>query len=326
MKKVKVNSLKAWILAARPKTLTGAMIPTLLAGALAYRVGAFDQVNLSDNAIAFGTRRLHLTLWGLCLLFACLMQIVANFINDIYDFQKGTDREDRLGPERACAQGWITPRAMKSGISITIVVACLIGLLAVALSYKFLPLKGLEFIILGILCVIFAFLYTTRLSYLGWGDLLVLIFFGFVPVCGTYYLQTLNITTNAILLSLISGIAIDALLMINNYRDREQDRISGKRTIVVRFGEGFGRYAYLMIGMFVTVLIFIVFYLTIFKDNNSMKFLFLALQLIYPIMHIRTWNNMIKIFKGKALNKILGETSRNMFLMSILLSLALLFG
>ncbi len=326
MEQVKVNSLKAWFLAARPKTLTGAMIPTLLAGALAYRVGAFDQVELKDGAVAFGTPALHIALWICCLLFACLMQIVANFINDIYDFQKGTDREDRLGPERACAQGWITPDAMKKGIVVTIILACLIGLIAVALSYSYLPLKGIEFIILGIACVIFAFLYTTRLSYLGWGDLLVLIFFGFVPVCGTYYLQTLTVSTNAILLSLISGIAIDALLMINNYRDRDQDRISGKRTIVVRFGEKCGRYSYLMIGLIVTVLIFVVFFAAVFKDQKPLRFLFLILQLIYPILHVMTWNKMVKIFQGKALNRILGETSRNMFLMSILLSLALLFG
>jgi len=326
MEQIKVNSAKAWFLAARPKTLTGAMIPTLLAGALAFRVGAFDQEDLKDGAVAFGTPALHVVLWICCLLFACLMQIVANFINDIYDFQKGTDREDRLGPERACAQGWITPSAMKKGIVVTIIIACLTGLVAVALSYQYLPMKGVEFIILGISCVIFAFLYTTRLSYLGWGDLLVLIFFGFVPVCGTYYLQTLNISTNAILLSLISGIAIDALLMINNYRDREQDRISGKRTIVVRFGEKCGRYAYLTIGIIVTVLVFVVYNLAIMPDRNPLGYIFLALQLVYPFLHVKTWRNMVEIFQGKALNRILGETSRNMFLMSVLLSLALLFG
>lgn len=323
---IKVNSAKAWMLAARPKTLTGAMIPTLLAGAMAYRVGAFGQVNLADGAVAFGSPALHFVLWVCCLLFACLMQVVANFINDIYDFQNGTDREDRLGPERACAQGWITVDAMKKGIAVTIVLACLIGLAAVAFSYSYLPWKGVEFILLGLACVVFAFLYTTRLSYLGWGDLLVLVFFGFVPVCGTYYLQTLNISTNAVLLSLIAGIAIDALLMINNYRDREQDRISGKRTIVVRFGERCGRYAYLLIGLIVTLLVFWLCYRTLLKDGNPFRYVFVALQLVYPILHYMTWRKMVQIFSGKALNKILGETSRNMFLMAVLLSIALIFG
>ena len=306
---IKKNSAKAWFLAARPKTLTGAMIPVFLGGAMAYREGARQW-----------------ELWVCCLLFACLMQVVANFINDYFDFQKGTDRDDRLGPERACAQGWITPDAMKKGIAFTIFLACSVGLLAVAMSYQQLPWKGVEFVLLGAVCVVFAFLYTTRLSYLGWGDLLVLIFFGIVPVCGTYYLLTLHITLNAILLSIIAGIAIDALLMINNYRDREQDLISGKRTIVVRFGEKCGRYAYLLIGVVVTLLIGYLCWRTLLNDGNSLRYVFLALQLVYPLLHFLTWRKMVRIFSGKALNKILGETSRNMFLMAILLSLALIFG
>lgn len=306
---IKKNSAKAWFLAARPKTLTGAMIPVFLGGAMAYREGARQW-----------------ELWVCCLLFACLMQVVANFINDYFDFRKGTDRDDRLGPERACAQGWITPEAMKKGIAVTIILACLVGLLAVAMSYQQLPWKGVEFVLLGAVCVVFAFLYTTRLSYLGWGDLLVLIFFGLVPVCGTYYLLTLHITLNAILLSIIAGIAIDALLMINNYRDRDQDRISGKRTIVVRFGEKCGRYAYLLIGVVVTLLIGYLCWRTLLNDGNSLRYVFLALQLVYPLLHFLTWRKMVRIFSGKALNKILGETSRNMFLMAIFLSLALIFG
>ena len=198
----KINSPKAWLLAARPKTLTGAMIPVMLAGSLAFYNDTFKP-----------------SLWICCAAFACLMQIAANFINDIYDFLKGTDRKDRLGPERACAQGWITPKGMKIGIFIDVSIACAFGLLAVALSWETLPYHGLEFIVLGAVCVIFAFLYTIGLSYLGLGDILVLVFFGFVPVCGTYYLQALTIDAGALILSVISGIAIDALLVINNYRE-----------------------------------------------------------------------------------------------------------
>ena len=322
---IKVNSGRAWILAARPKTLTGAIIPTLLAGALAYKEGAFTQTVLTNEKAWFSSPLLHLMLWICCVLFACLMQVVANFINDLYDFQKGTDREDRLGPERACSQGWITPDAMKKGIVITIIVACMVGLISVAMSYKYLPWHGMEYILLGIACVLFAFLYTTRLSYMGWGDLLVLVFFGFVPVCGTYYLLTYHLSLNTVLLSLIAGIAIDALLMINNYRDREQDLVSGKNTIVVRYGERCGRYAYLMIGVVVTMLVVWLCCRTMLADRQRFVCVFLALQLVYPILHFITWRKMIRIFKGKALNKILGETSRNMFIMAILLSFALIF-
>ena len=94
-------NLKYWILAARPKTLTAALIPVCTATALAFAQGHGRWV----PAVV-------------CMLFAALMQIAANFINDLFDFKKGTDREDRLGPERACAQGWITPQDMKRGIAV----------------------------------------------------------------------------------------------------------------------------------------------------------------------------------------------------------------
>ena len=112
MNEIKQNSPYAWFLAARPKTLTGAIIPVLLGSALAFSDGQFK------TAPAL-----------LCALFACGMQIAANFINDLFDFQKGTDRrEDRLGPQRACAEGWITPAAMKTGIGIALTLSCLAGL------------------------------------------------------------------------------------------------------------------------------------------------------------------------------------------------------
>ena len=225
------SSLKKWILAARPKTLTGAMIPVILGSALAYYDGA-----------------LKCPLVLCCVLFAGFMQIAANMINDLYDFQKGTDREDRLGPERACAQGWIKPKAMRRGIAIVLCLASLAGLAALWLCWEDLPYQGVELLLTGIACILFAFLYTYGLSYLGLGDVLVLLFFGLIPVCGTYYIQAHQITLPVIVASLISGISIDALLVINNYRDRDQDRISGKRTIVVLGGERFGRYLYMIIG------------------------------------------------------------------------------
>ena len=180
---IKTNSPKAWLLATRPKTLTGAFIPVVLAAALAHHDGCLDW------AIA-----------SLCLLFAGGMQIAANLINDLYDFLKGTDREDRLGPERACAQGWITPSAMKIGIWVSIAISCGFGLGALALTWQQLPWHGMELVALGLSCVVFAFLYTKVFSYLGLGDVLVLVFFGFVPVCGTYYLMAFDLPWQAWLL------------------------------------------------------------------------------------------------------------------------------
>ena len=147
MNEIKQNSPYAWFLAARPKTLTGAIIPVLLGSALAFSDGQFK------TAPAL-----------LCALFACGMQIAANFINDLFDFLKGTDRTDRLGPERACAQGWITPGAMKVGIGVIVILSCISGLGLLYTSWGELPHGGWELIVLGVFCVIFAFLYTTPSS------------------------------------------------------------------------------------------------------------------------------------------------------------------
>ncbi len=299
MKEIKQNSPYAWLLAARPKTLTGAIIPVLIGTSLAFSDGHFQ----STPAL-------------LCFLFACGMQIAANFINDLFDYLKGSDREDRLGPERACAQGWITPGAMKWGIGVTIILSCIIGLGILYQSWGVLPHGGWELIVLGMFCVIFAFLYTTVLSYQGWGDLLVLVFFGFVPVGGTYYVQAYTFTPGVIIASLISGLVIDTLLVVNNYRDRKQDALSGKRTLIVRFGERFGRYFYLWLGIIATLLC-----LWFVLGGNPVA---IILPFFYLYAHIRTWRRMVQIRNGKKLNSILGETSRNMLLMGVLLSIVII--
>lgn len=127
---IQPNSLQAWLLAARPKTLTAASIPVMVGCALAEAHGHFQTV----PAI-------------LCFLFAFLMQIDANFINDLYDFLKGSDREDRLGPERACAQGWISPQQMKRGILFTTFLAGICGL-------GLLFYSGWEMIPVGMACIL----------------------------------------------------------------------------------------------------------------------------------------------------------------------------
>lgn len=299
---VKQNSLKAWMLAARPKTLTGAFIPVILGSALAYHDGVLN--------------------WPLvifCALFAGFMQIAANMINDLYDFQKGTDREDRLGPERACAQGWITPLAMRKGITAVLCLASMAGMTALWLCWKDLPYHGIELLVTGVMCILFAFLYTYGLSYKGLGDLLVLVFFGLVPVCGTYYILAHEITTPAILLGLIAGISIDALLVINNFRDREQDRISGKRTLVVILGERFGLFHYITIAIVCCWLSILLCY---YVGGKLLYFQLVAL--IYLSLHIYAWVKMREIRCGKELNHILGLTSRNMFIFALLLAEAII--
>ena len=295
METVQTNSIKAWILAARPKTLAAAATPVLIGCSLAVADGAFQWI----PAI-------------LCFLFAFSMQIDANFINDYYDYLKGSDREDRLGPERACAQGWITLPAMKKGMIITTLLSCFWGVLL--LRYC-----GWEMIPVGLLCVLFAFLYTAGpypLAYHGWGDVLVIVFFGFVPVGCTYYTMAHDWTWNVTIGCAACGLVSDMLLMLNNYRDREQDKISGKRTLVVRFGEKAGRYAYLWLGILAVALC--TYYA--FHEMSTAS----LLPLLFLIPHFTTWRQMVRIFQGKELNMVLGKTARNIVWFGILLSLGLI--
>lgn len=301
MRTITPNSPLAWLLAARPKTLTGAIIPILLGSALAFSDGQFKVVPAL-----------------LCALFACSMQIAANFINDLFDFLKGADREDRLGPQRACAEGWITPRAMRRGIGLTLLLSCLAGLGVLFSVRGQLPYGGWELLALGAACILFAFLYTTLLSYRGWGDVLVLVFFGFVPVGGTYYVQAYTQNADVAFLSLVSGLAIDCLLMVNNYRDREQDAVSGKRTLVVRYGKRSGEYLYLALGIAATLLC-----LWFIRTSRLTPLEFLWAPCVYLCLHVLTWRRMVRIGSGKELNTILGETSRNMLLLGVLLAAAM---
>ena len=288
---MKTNGLKAWVLAARPKTLTGAVAPVLVGGMLAYT----DSIQLTSYAWWSGM---------LCLLFAVVMQIDANLVNDYYDFKKGTDREDRLGPERACAQGWITPKAMQCGIGICTIFACLVGLVILFVSQRW------ELLIVGIACVLGCFLYTIKFSYLGLGDILVLLFFGIVPVGFTYYVMTGGWTLPLSLAGIGMGLATDNLLIVNNYRDRHQDAISGKKTIIVRMGGTFGLRAYLWCGIIATIL-----GMTALHMMDKPYWFMLG----YLLLNIMTWYKMCHL-DGKALNGVLGKTARNIFLYGLLLA------
>ena len=150
---VRQNSPKAWWLAARPKTLSGAAVPVMIGIASA----------IADSSL-YEAYSFNWTAAILCAAFAMIMQIDANFINDFFDYVKGTDdTETRLGPRRACAQGWVSIDRMKHAIALTTCIACLVGLPLVIYG-------GLEMILIGIVCVVFCFLYTTSLSYMGLGD------------------------------------------------------------------------------------------------------------------------------------------------------------
>ena len=292
---IKTNSLRAWLLAARPKTLSGAAVPVMIGVALAW-------VDAGEYAGAV----FHWMPVVLCLAFAWLMQIDANFINDFFDFVNGADdAETRLGPRRACAQGWVTLDAMKRAIALTTCLACLVGLPLVWYG-------GLEMLLIGLCCVVFCFLYTTHFSYLGLGDILVLVFFGIVPVCISYYVQLHTFTWQVFVASLACGLVIDGLLLVNNFRDRDVDRAVGKHTLVVRIGEQAALAAYLGVGI-VACLLGLVFWL----NGHVLAF---VLPLVYLAIHIFTYLKMKRIGRGKALNFCLGETARNIFVYGLTVS------
>lgn len=293
---VKKDSVCAWLLAARPKTLTGCAVPVMIALALAW----------ADTEVGDSFKPIPALL---CLLFAFIMQIDANFVNDYFDFLRGNDDENRLGPKRACAMGWVSIERMRLALLLTTVLACAVGLPLVLYG-------GWNMVVVGALCVAFCFLYTTKLSYMGLGDLLVLVFFGVVPVCVTYYIQRHCLTGEVVIASLSTGFVVDTLLMINNYRDIENDRKAGKKTLAVFLGAQLSRRFYLLLG-------FLAFGLGACFAFNYHVWAF-SLPIIYLLLHVKTYQRMVAIDHGRELNRILGETSRNIFVYGILVSVGLL--
>ncbi len=310
---VKTNSIKAWFLAARPKTLSAAAVPVLLGISLAYHDTNYPSLmDVHETGIRWIPALL-------CLLFAWVMQIDSNLVNDYFDFKHGNDDETRLGPKRACAEGWITLRAMKWGIILTTLLGCAIGLPLILFG-------GWQLIFVGICCVIFCFLYTTSLSYLGLGDVLVLTFFGIVPVCCTYYLvvpeMNQSITPEVILASIACGMVVDTLLIVNNYRDHDNDLKAGKKTLVVHIGRRKAELLYLSLGIVATLILMgMTIYNTLTYDMPSFM---LPLNAVYLAQHVLTYRKMKKIGKGRELNKILGMTARNIFIFGILSSIVII--
>jgi 1,4-dihydroxy-2-naphthoate octaprenyltransferase len=181
--------------------------------------------------------------WGVTLvilLAAVLIQIGTNFANDYFDFIKGTDREDRVGPARATAAGLVTPTQMRNATIAVFGLAAILGLYLIRVG-------GWPIVIIGAASIASGVLYTAgpfALGYLGLGELFVLVFFGPVAVGGTYYLLTHTLSMIVLVSGLAPGLISCAVLVVNNYRDRHTDEVTGKKTLVVRWGSCFGRIEY----------------------------------------------------------------------------------
>ena len=251
------SRIQAWLEAARPKTLPASFSPVLVGCALAYRDGVFKLA----PAI-------------LCVLVALLAQIASNFANDYFDFKKGADKEDRLGPERAVASGWITPKAMLWGTFITLGLSCLCGCFLLFFA-------GCELIGVGIAIAICVLAYSA----------------------GPFPLAYNGLSAN--------------ILIVNNYRDYEQDKAARKRTTIVLFGRTFGLVTYLLNG----ILAFLITLPLLMDASPWLVCLFAA----FSVLFAATWLEM-KQYQGRELNRTLGHTARNVFIYAVLLSVVLLFG
>lgn len=208
----------------RPKTLPAAVAPVMLGSGLAYADGGF-----------------HLFGALICLIFALLVQIGTNFANDYLDGIKGTDTEQRIGPVRAVATGLVPATTMKWATITVLAVAFCVGLALI-------PLGGWWLLVVGVASVLCAWLYTGGpypLAYNGLGDIFVVLFFGLIAVGCTYYVQVGQIHFEAILLGLGCGLLVNNILIVNNYRDVEEDRLARKRTSVVMLGRKWAQGQYL---------------------------------------------------------------------------------
>lgn len=206
---------RIWLLAARPKTLPAAFVPVLVGSAFAARDGRFQPVAAL-----------------LCLGFALLVQIGTNFANDYFDFLKGADTPQRVGPARAVAAGWVTPAAMRAAMLAVFAAAFVVGL-------GLIHFGGWWLLPLGIVSILCGLGYTGGpypFAYHGLGDLFVFLFFGLVAVGATYFVQTGRVTPEVVLAAAAIGGLSANILVANNYRDRETDARAGKRTLVVRLG------------------------------------------------------------------------------------------
>jgi 1,4-dihydroxy-2-naphthoate octaprenyltransferase len=211
----KPGSFGAWILAARPQTLVAGAVPVAVGSACAYALGGFRL------APALGA------LFG-----ALCLQVGCNFANDVFDHEKGADTAERLGPMRAVQTGLLSPRAMRIGMLIVFGLALAVGIYLTSVA-------GVAIVVIGLLSIASAIAYTGGpypLGYHGFGDLFVLLFFGFVAVCGTAFVELGRVPALAVLAALPVGTLSTAILVVNNLRDLETDARAGKRTLAVRFG------------------------------------------------------------------------------------------
>ena len=286
---------KTWMLAIRPRTL-----PAAAAGVL---MGA---------AMAWHDRHLRLDATLVCLFTALLLQIGSNLANDVFDFERGTDTAERLGPTRVTQAELLSPRQVKIGMAVVFSLAALLGLYLAWLG-------GWVIIILGIAAIISAIAYTGGpfpLGYYGLGDIFVFIFFGLASVAGTYYIQAGSVSPAVWWMTIPPGLIITAILVVNNLRDIENDRKAGKHTMAVRLGEQGTKIQYLVC-MVIAYLILIPVAVT-----GLIPWMTLLAWLSLPVAYQAT--QVVLTQKGRPLNMALAKTGQAALFFSLLFWMGLL--
>jgi 1,4-dihydroxy-2-naphthoate octaprenyltransferase len=294
---VEPGSMRAWILAARPPTLTAAAAPVLVGSACAHATGGFSAGPAAAS-----------------LLGAMLLQIGANFANDVFDYEKGADTEARLGPLRAVQAGLVTPGGMKRGMWIVFGLAFIVGTYLASVA-------GWPVIAIGVAAIAAAIAYTGGpypLGYHGLGDVFVMGFFGFVAVAGTAFVQTKTVPALCWWAAVPVGALATAILVVNNVRDRGTDVVAGKRTLPVRFGRnaGLGEY-YAMLGLayVVPAALFL---------TGSVKAAVLLPWATVPMA--ARLARRVAVDHGRALNESLVGTARLLFVHAALFALGIALG
>lgn len=292
----KTGIINAWILAARPKTLPAAVAPVLVGSAMAFAHGSFALL----PAMA-------------ALAVALLLQIGVNLANDYFDFIKGIDSDERLGPVRVTQSGLIPPGRVRTATGISLGLAGLAGLYLVYIG-------GWPVILIGIASIAAALAYSGGpypLASKALGDLFVFIFFGLVAVCGTYYVQTLKFSMTVVVVGADVGLLITAILVVNNLRDIPTDSKSGKRTLAVRLGTRGTKleFSFLLASAYGGLLLFWI------------SGLF-PIQVLMPFVSAPLAWRLIRIIQrttgGPMLNHTLASTAKLAFLFSLLLAIGII--
>lgn len=284
--------IKLWLSASRPKTLAAAVVPVIVGASIAW----YDQLFRIDTT-------------AVALFCAFAIQIGTNFANDYFDFIKGADTDERLGFERATASGLIKPETMKYATILTMLTAFIAGLYLVWIG-------GWIVLAIGLSSLLFGVLYTGGpypLGYNGLGDIFVFIFFGFIAVMGTYFVNTLQWSSLSAWASIPVGALCVNILVVNNLRDIVQDRIANKRTLGVLFGEQalLSEYVAMLVLSYLSLAIIYFLYPVSYWIFLPLLSLPEAIRLNYLI-----FNNKDK----RTLNDTLGHTARLMFIFGVLFS------